>query len=276
MHFPLGAMSAGDILDRGLKMLFARLPAFYAINFIVMFPLIFLVMASIFIIFKGENVADRSYWNLSFVYFFYPVAAAMLQPIATGAVIYVVSQQIEGKRAKIWDALSYGFSRFGTLLGASFLVGLMIGVARLACCIPGIIVQSIYAFVTQAVLFEKMRVGESLRRSFSLGSKYFLHVLLLIFMIILADSVVFWSLVLGVEEILPTSNDIPSARGLLTNVNLQNLLILASLILLADILFRTYYAVCTTILYFDLRIRKEGFDLELAARLQDEEIVPNG
>jgi hypothetical protein len=276
MQFPLGAMSAGDILDRGLKMLFARLPTFYAINFIVMFPLIFLVMALLFIIFKGEKVSDSTYWKLSFVYFFYPIAAAVLQPIATGAVLYIVSQQIEGKRANMWRAFSYGFSRFGTLFGASILVGLMLGVARLACCIPGIFVQAIYAFVTQAVLFEKMRVGESLQRSFSLGSKYFLHVLLLIFMIILADSVVFWSLVLGVEEILPTSNDNPSAKGLLASVNLQNLLILASLILLADILFRAYFAVCTTILYFDLRIRKEGFDLELAARLQDEEIVPNG
>ena len=37
---------------------------------------------------------------------------------------------------------------------------------------------------------------------------------------------------------------------------------------LVNILVQTYGAVCLTLLYFDLRIRKEGFDLELAARQQ--------
>ena len=33
-----------------------------------------------------------------------------------------------------------------------------------------------------------------------------------------------------------------------------------------SILFATYSAICTTLIYFDLRARKEGYDLELAAR----------
>ena len=35
MRFPLGEMTVGDILDRGLKLLFARLPVFYAVNLLV-------------------------------------------------------------------------------------------------------------------------------------------------------------------------------------------------------------------------------------------------
>jgi hypothetical protein len=34
---------------------------------------------------------------------------------------------------------------------------------------------------------------------------------------------------------------------------------------LISILFSAYQAVCLTLLYFDLRIRKEGYDLEVAA-----------
>jgi hypothetical protein len=34
----------------------------------------------------------------------------------------------------------------------------------------------------------------------------------------------------------------------------------------------TYSAVCFTLMYFDLRIRKEGFDLELAAKQQSIEL----
>ena len=35
---------------------------------------------------------------------------------------------------------------------------------------------------------------------------------------------------------------------------------------LLNILVQTYATICWTLLYFDLRIRKEGYDLELAAR----------
>jgi hypothetical protein len=37
---------------------------------------------------------------------------------------------------------------------------------------------------------------------------------------------------------------------------------------LLNFLVQTYGAICFTLLYFDLRIRKEGYDLELAARQQ--------
>jgi hypothetical protein len=277
MQFPLGAMSANDILDRGLKMLFARLPTFYAINLIVMSPLLVLVMALIPTIFEADDTSEimiRTITKMFLVIYAYPVLAGMLQPFATGAILYIVLQQIEGKRAKMPRAFVFAFSRFGTLLSASLLVGLLSGVTRLAACLPGKIVDSFYAFITHAVLFEKKSAGEAFKRSFGLGSKYFLHVLLVIFVIILADSVFFLFLIKGLQIFLPMIDEIPTANGLISRMNIHNLLLLVSLLLLADVLFRTYYAVCTTILYFDLRVRKEGFDLEMAARLEDEQTIP--
>jgi hypothetical protein len=35
---------------------------------------------------------------------------------------------------------------------------------------------------------------------------------------------------------------------------------------LVSVLFASYLAVCVTLLYLDLRIRKEGFDLEIEAQ----------
>ena len=40
MKFQIAAMTVGDILDRGLKMLLANLPAFYLINLMVLWPII--------------------------------------------------------------------------------------------------------------------------------------------------------------------------------------------------------------------------------------------
>lgn len=38
MRFQIGAMTVGDILDRGLKMLLLKLGTFYVINLIVLAP----------------------------------------------------------------------------------------------------------------------------------------------------------------------------------------------------------------------------------------------
>jgi hypothetical protein len=48
----------------------------------------------------------------------------------------------------------------------------------------------------------------------------------------------------------------------------RNYVINVLVIQLVNILVQTYLAVCITLLYFDIRIRKEGFDLELAAQQQ--------
>jgi hypothetical protein len=277
MQFPLGAMTAGDILDRSLKMLFARLPTLYAINLIVVSPLILLTLSPFF--FVGDFISedtDSTAWKMMFVFFIYPVLAGVLQPVATGAILYIVLEQIDGRRATVANAFSFAFSRFGTLIGQSLSVGLLFGIGRLFCCIPGMVIQAFYLFGTHAVLFEKMRVGESLQRSYSLGSRYFLNVFMVILIIVLADSAVFCSLLYGVPELLPVSDDIPSAGGRFSRLNVQNLLVVVSLIILADTLFRAYFAVCTTVLYFDLRFRNEGFDLEMAAGQDDEKTASYG
>src|SRR5262249_22357332 len=40
MKFRIGEMTVGDILDRGLKLLFSRLGTFYTINLIVLLPVL--------------------------------------------------------------------------------------------------------------------------------------------------------------------------------------------------------------------------------------------
>src|SRR5262249_46339786 len=74
----------------------------------------------------------------------------------------------------------------------------------------------------------------------------------------------------GLGTVLPPQEVIPVENGLRVKVNPLNHIIITLISELAAILFATYLAVCTTLLYFDLRIRKEGFDLELAAGVAPE------
>jgi hypothetical protein len=57
----------------------------------------------------------------------------------------------------------------------------------------------------------------------------------------------------------------PGARPVL---NYTNFLVGLVALHLVNVLVQTFTYVCWTLVYFDLRIRKEGFDLELLARQQ--------
>jgi hypothetical protein len=70
------------------------------------------------------------------------------------------------------------------------------------------------------------------------------------------------------QRVLPMQELVPTDFGHTTVFIYRNYVINVLVIQLVNILVQTYLAVCVTLLYFDIRIRKEGFDLELAAQQQ--------
>jgi hypothetical protein len=274
MRFPLGEMTVGDVLDRGLKLLFARLPTFYIINLIVLTPLILVQIVIPFIaqgIGDGDNVGPAAAGKLLAslgVLLIAVVVTVILQPIATAAILHIVMQEYVGNKARLGEAFSFALSRFLTLLLASILVGLIVFVGMLCCCIPGIYFAISYAFVSQVIVLEKLGVGEGLQRSYNLISGYRWRVFGVLLLIVFAAWVVQLGLALGLQAVLPAQELIPTEKGgFRQEINPVNHIIDTVITQLAQILFTTFMAVCTTLLYLDLRIRKEGFDLELATQL---------
>ena len=70
------------------------------------------------------------------------------------------------------------------------------------------------------------------------------------------------------ERVFPAHEQVLTEVGPRLIANFRNHMIQTVLGTLLNFLVQTYSAICFTLLYFDLRIRKEGFDLELAARQQ--------
>jgi hypothetical protein len=70
----------------------------------------------------------------------------------------------------------------------------------------------------------------------------------------------------GVEYVKRTgARDNPFDPGIPVIVNYTNYAINTAVAFLVQIFAGTFLAIATTLLYFDLRIRKEGYDLEVAA-----------
>jgi hypothetical protein len=259
-------MTVGDILDRGMKVLFARLPVFYAINLLVLFPIIAVQVAGPLVFLQGRNALDPGDLLASTgVNLLALLVTLILQPIATAAILHIVMEEYAGRRPTMGAALSFAVSRFFPLLLASFLVGMLVGLGTLLCCVPGLYFWATYAFVGQIVVLERLGVTESFQRSQTLVTGYRWRVFGVLILIIFATQMVEGSISVGLNLVLPAQEMIPVQNGVRIEVNPVNHIVDTVVVQLVGILFASYTAVCTTLLYLDLRIRKEGFDLELAA-----------
>lgn len=271
MKFPLGEMTVGDILDRGLRILLSRIITLFLIELIVSSPVILLQIAIPFLAPDDAGGAAPGRPDMGFAVatiglgLFAILLALILQPIGAAAILHIIMQEYVGQKVTIGQAFSYAFSRFLPLLGASIVVGLLVFVGFLLCCIPGIYFAVTYAFVSQIVVLERLGVSESLERSSKLVKGYWWRVFGVLLLVQFASGMV--NAVIGgaLGVALPPQEFVPAENGFRVQFNPVNHIVTTLVSQLAGLLFAGFVAVCTTLLYLDLRIRKEGFDIELAS-----------
>src|SRR5579883_1632926 len=110
MRFQIGAMSAGDILDRGMKLLLARLPSFFFITLIVELPLLF-YQVGMPALARRHAVAGVLEGVTGFL-----LAFLALDPIGTAVILYIIWQEFIGRRVGLREAFRAGWARFWSIL----------------------------------------------------------------------------------------------------------------------------------------------------------------
>jgi hypothetical protein len=272
MKFDIGAMSVGDILDRGLKILLARLPTFYLIYLLTLSPLLLYQMLVIPGI-QGDPSEPPSPEKLLLLLgglLGVALMSIILSPIGHAAVLHVIGKEFVDERVGVGEAFSFAFGRFLSLLGTSMLYGLIWVAGYFACCIPAVFVAVFFGFFAQIVVMEGLGGMTALNRSKELVTGFGWRVFAIYLLLILVLGVTQGFLPQVLELLLPAHAVVQTPLGPAPGpiVNFLNFAIQTTIVFLVSILLQSYLAVCTTLLYFDLRIRKEGFDLELAARQQ--------
>lgn len=170
--------------------------------------------------------------------------------LVTGATVRAISEAYLGRVPQLGDALRYAVQKFGRVFGASFLSGLLAGLASIAFIIPGIIVFCGYSVVGQVAALEALdSSSDALGRSWDLTKGFKGKALVLWTMaVVLVVVVVFGAGALGaVVSTLVGGGD---AAGTV-------------LVALVSLLFYPIITSVFTLFYYDLRVRKEGFDLEV-------------
>ncbi len=184
--------------------------------------------------------------------------------VATGACFKAVSGAYLDEEPDWRESLRFARSKLGSLLWLSLLIAILLVPALLACLLPGIYLYVAWAVAGPVVLLEDRRGWSAMKRSRELVKGRFwptVAVLLLVLLLTAVVQMVFLGILTALVSV--TGNEVAQA--------------------VADAIGQTASSALTTplsaailtVLYFDLRVRKEGFDLELLARRMGEPGLPS-
>jgi hypothetical protein len=161
--------------------------------------------------------------------------------LLTGALAQAVSARYLGRSMTIAQAYeALGSGTILTLVGVSFLGAILVIIGFIVFIIPGIYIAVRFTVAAQAAVLERQGVTDSLRRSWSLVDGNWWRV----FGIVIVVTILVGLLEALVGRVVGTVAGDVLGTGLSTAV--------------VGILIQPIQAIALTLLYYDLRIRKEG------------------
>jgi hypothetical protein len=175
--------------------------------------------------------------------------------VATAASFKIVSGAYLNAEPDWRESLRFAVSRLRSLVWLALLTGFLLTLGLLACIVPGVYFYGAWAVAVPALLLEDSRGRNALKRSRELVTgRWWPTVAAVLVATILASIVqaMFSGLLLAV--VVGDGNDVVRAAA-------QAIASTAG-----SVLTTPFTAAVITAVYFDLRVRKEGFDLELLAR----------
>lgn len=182
----------------------------------------------------------------------FSLVAVMVASLSTAATVVIVSESYIGHEVSISAAIQRVISRVWPLVAASLIQTIFVGVGFLLFIIPGIVFFAWTFAMPIIVLVERKDPMEAFSRSRNLARGSVPRI---------------WGTILLAAIIVWVFSAIGSViLGLLANAGhfsaIANALVSAGI----RILVYPFFTVVTVLLYYDLRIRKEGYDLELMAQ----------
>jgi hypothetical protein len=173
-----------------------------------------------------------------------------------GGTVFAVSELYLGRETTIGQSFSRAKGEVWTLLGVLILNGLVMIVSFLLLIIPGIYMMCRLCVGVPAALLENLGPRESLERSFALtkdnaGRSFLIY---LLYFVILYAAVLLFAIPFGIG-IAFSHNDPALVRtwSALSEVGS----------FVAEVLIAPILTIGMSIFYFDLRVRKEAFDIQM-------------
>ncbi|MDQ3690206.1 MAG: glycerophosphoryl diester phosphodiesterase membrane domain-containing protein [Chloroflexota bacterium] len=254
---PLRQMGIGELIDAAVRLYRLEWKVLMAIVAFVVVPVTFLeVWASQLLIGNiGPAIpsADPFGELLVLTLVFVAVQFLIVQPFLVAAIARAAADVYLGEQVTIGGTYSYALSRLPAILWITILTTLATLLGFVLLIIPGIIALVRLAFAPAALVVEGHRGSTAVRRSWRLTKGFFWRTLGTLLLSGVIVAIVTGIISLPGELLVQAMG--PDAWPLSALVTV-----------LATVLVTPFATLVVVLLYFDLRIRKEGFDIEMMAR----------
>jgi len=183
------------------------------------------------------------------------ILGVLANTIATGASFKAVADAYLGEQPTWRSSLRFAFARFHSILWITILAGIATVVGLVFCIVPGVYLWIAFAVAIPVLLTEGVKGTSALGRSRSLVRGRWWGT----FGVVLLGSIlagVVAAAIGALARFAAGTNDANSVAGFLVNSVSGTL---------GSMISTPFTAAFVSVLYFDLRVRKEGFDLQLLA-----------
>ena len=263
----LRPLRVGEILDAGIKITTKRFGALAKLVAVVTVPI---QVVSAFVTLSttsddplSTNTSttgeiDGDLWTQLAGNLVVSLLGLLATLIALAACTRIVAGAYFGEGADWRESLRYAGRRLPSLLWLGLLYGLMVAVGTVACVIPGIWLAVAYAVSIPALLIEDTRGTHALRRSFRLVRRRWWPTFGVLLLGLLLINVVQTTLSLPLLGILLAGGGDPNVV----------VFVVASTITgtIGTVVTTPFLVAMLVVVYVDLRVRKEGLDLQLLAQ----------
>lgn len=279
----LRPLRLGELLDQAIRLYRRNFVTFIGIIAVIYIPLMILQTASTALMTSSlgslatasrpeEIFTNYAYWGgvlstlvITFVQFI------LVQGIATGALTRAVADNYLGKQTSILDAYRGIKESWVSLLGALLIIVLLFIVLFIWWLVPCIgwftglgmmafLMAAVSPLVAPVVVLEKQGAFASIRRAWDLARRRFWPVLGTVFVLYLFSLLIVNGPAAIANALLTLaigSFGDPTAGIVITTI-IQSLVSLVFVLLYYPLQMAAF-----TLIYFDLRVRTEGFDIAL-------------
>ncbi len=168
--------------------------------------------------------------------------------VAEAAILVAASDAYRGHEVRASDALRGVMARFGPILFASFNKAIRVALWSLLLIIPGIIAYVRYFAIPATVVLEGRSGSDAMARARALSEGVKGRVFLALLAVWMIWGALYFSIV-AVAALVSQSERVANVAGAVFSIFTYPLIPIA-----------------TALLYYDVRIRKEGYDIELMAQ----------
>jgi hypothetical protein len=267
MTSALRPLSTGELLDRTFSLYRSHFGLFIGI-----FALPHLVVLA----FQCLGVAVRSPGNqlsAALTLFAWSMGALLLTMIVSAAshaaTVVAVSEVHLDRPASVMDSFLRVKGQILGVIGLSLLVGLLVGLAFLALIVPGVLLAIQWSLAVPAKVLENKSVTDAMSRSTDLtkGNRGRIFVIWVLFFV----------LSIGVSLLMRWPVEalagVSSAAALQRSSSAWQVALLVSTFI-AECLVGPLATIALSLVYFDERVRKEAFDLQLMMSTLDTPALP--